>query len=179
MNEKRLVKLAKSRDPEAISRLYNENIKYIYRFVYYKTNHKEIAEDITSEVFVRAFEKIEDFKGKSSFKTWLYTIAKNLVIEWYRHKEKTTPLVYEPENKNESGDEENEESATKEEKLLGSILEKIKNERYRKVLELRYLMNYSIKETAVELEISEGNAKVIQNRALKKAHEITQVYSEL
>ncbi len=178
MNEQQLVERAKSRDAQAISTLYENNIKAIYRFVLYKTNHRELAEDLTSEVFVRAFEKIELFRGSSSFKTWLYTIAKNLVIEWYRNKEKTTELIYEPEGNETLEDEVETESAfakasaDKNEALLKQILDKIDNERFRQVLELRFLLSYTIKETAEEMNLSEGNVKVIQNRALKKAKEI-------
>lgn len=168
MTEKHLVENAKARDPQAISTLYDNNIKHVYRFVYYKTNHKEIAEDITSEVFVRAFEQIEKFRGKSSFKTWVCTIAKNLVIEWYRNKERTTQLIYEPGAKEVEETESNGES----EKLLNSILSGIKNERYQKILELRYLMNYTLKEIAAELNVTVGNAKVIQNRAIKNAKKV-------
>lgn len=199
-NEIELIEKAKARDAQAISILYENNIKIIYRFVLYKTNHRELAEDITSEVFVRAFEKIEQFKGNSSFKTWLYIIAKNLIIEWYRNKDKTTELIYEPEgtetleeeieiedvgnnhgcSKNESvfADPSSQKlrrtmaTADKNEQLLNKILSQLDNENYRQVLELRFLLNYTIKETAEELKLSEGNVKVIQNRALKKAREI-------
>lgn len=180
MNEKYLIEKAKEKDPNAISELYDQNIKTIYRFVLYKTNHKEIAEDLTSEVFVRAFEKIATFKGNSSFKTWLYVIAKNLIIEWYRNKEKTTELIYEPDGTQSLEAEIDEESRnlkletcnSKEELLIGKIFNNLDNDKYKKVLELRFLLNYTIKETAEELKISEGNVKVIQNRALKKAKSI-------
>lgn len=189
MTEKALVEKAKARDAEAISTLYDNNIKAIYRFVLYKTNHKEIAEDITSEVFVRAFEKIEKFKGNSSFKTWLYTIARNLVIEWYRNKNKTTELIYEPEGTQdlesevqEAIDNENVGNpamrGSENETLLNNILNQISNERYKTVLELRFLLRYTIKETAAELKITEGNVKVIQNRALKKARGIALLFEQ-
>lgn len=167
MTEKQLIEEAKRRDPKAISILYENNIKYIYRFVYYKTNHKEIAEDLTAEAFTRAFEHIDQFRGSSSFKTWICSIARNLVIEWYRNKDKTTQLKYEPED-HSTEDVDN----TKAECKLKKILDSIKNERYKTVLELRYLMGYNLKETAEELNVTVTNVKVIQNRAIKKAKSI-------
>lgn len=168
MKEKDLITQAKNKDAAAISKLYDQNITYIYRFAYYKTGLKEIAEDIASEAFVKAFENIEKFKEKSSFRTWVYVIARNLIFAWYKHKGFCASLNYEPADKID----EEIETGPKSEELLNRIFSKIENERYKKVLELRYLMNFSIKETADELKISSGNVKVIQNRALKKAREI-------
>ena len=67
--------------------LYEKYVDKIYSFVYYKTFHKEIAEDIVSQTFIQALEKIRTFnEKKGSFKSWLYRIARNLVIDYYRSK---------------------------------------------------------------------------------------------
>lgn len=68
--------------------IYDEYAERIYRFVYYKTYHRELAQDITSSVFLRAIEKQDQFSDKKgSMAGWLYTIARNLVTDHYR-KEK-------------------------------------------------------------------------------------------
>ncbi len=78
---------------EAFGTLYDRYAEKIYRFVYYKTFSKELAEDIVSEVFVKALEKISSFDaGKGSFPTWLYRIARNAVIDHYRTRKALVPI---------------------------------------------------------------------------------------
>ena len=66
---------------------YDEYINKIFNFIYYKTHHKETAEDLTSETFIKALDKLDMFnENKGSFSTWLYRIARNTVIDFYRTK---------------------------------------------------------------------------------------------
>jgi len=67
------------------AKLYETYVQPVYRFIYYKTHHRETAEDITSATFMKALEKIQTFNpDKASFKTWLYQIARNNVVDHYR-----------------------------------------------------------------------------------------------
>ncbi len=77
----------------AFGALYDRYLDRIYRFVYYKVWSKEIAEDLTSEVFTKAFQKINSFDAaKGSFSAWLYRIARNAIIDYYRTKKSTVPI---------------------------------------------------------------------------------------
>lgn len=79
------VKRCQTGDVDAFGVLYDRYLDKIYRFIYYKTFHREVAEDLTSEVFMRALEKIETVDpDRGSFSTWLYQIARNRVIDHYR-----------------------------------------------------------------------------------------------
>ena len=83
----------KSGETEAFGVLYDKYLDPIYRFVYYKTFSKEAAEDLTSDVFHKAFEKLTTFDAsKGEFSTWLYRIARNRVIDYYRTKKVTDPI---------------------------------------------------------------------------------------
>ena len=75
--------LAKNGDKEAFAYLYNIYIKKIYNFVYFKTLHQDIAEDLTSQIFLKALKNINKFKD-NNFSAWIYTIARNTVIDHYR-----------------------------------------------------------------------------------------------
>jgi RNA polymerase sigma-70 factor (ECF subfamily) len=77
------VRFAQNGDAEAFAALYDAYISQIYKFVYYKTLHQETAEDISAEVFIKAWRKLSQFKD-GSFVAWLYTIARHAVIDYYR-----------------------------------------------------------------------------------------------
>jgi len=85
IEENLIIEEIQSGDTEQFGKIYDYYIKKIYRFVYYKTHHKETAEDITSKVFMKAFEKISKFNPKKgNFSSWIYKIARNSVIDHYR-----------------------------------------------------------------------------------------------
>lgn len=70
---------------ESFGRLYDQYLKKIYSFVYYKTHHQETAEDLTSKTFIKALANIQSFDlAKGTFSAWLYQIARNTVIDHYR-----------------------------------------------------------------------------------------------
>jgi RNA polymerase sigma-70 factor (ECF subfamily) len=75
--------------------LYDRYIDRIYKFIYLKTSNQEVAEDISSEVFYKAMSSISWFKSHeedSSFKAWIYTIANNKVIDFYRTQKNETDI---------------------------------------------------------------------------------------
>lgn len=85
MDEFQALSRCQKGDMSAFTQLYDLYIGPIYRFIYYKTRHKETAEDLTSITFMKALESIRKFNSdKASFKTWLYQIARNSVIDHYR-----------------------------------------------------------------------------------------------
>lgn len=84
-NDVQLIESCQRGDADAFGRLYDAYARKIYDFVYYRTHHRETAEDLTSDVFLKAFAKIGGFDaGKGTFSAWLYRIARNRVIDHYR-----------------------------------------------------------------------------------------------
>src|SRR5437868_3511880 len=81
-----LYKLHVKQDPEAYAALYDTYVKQIYRFVYFKVSSHEEAEDITSEVFLKAWHYIQEKREIKSFSGLLYRMARNCIIDLYRHK---------------------------------------------------------------------------------------------
>ena len=161
-----LVKLAAQGDKQAMEQLFSLHFKPMFRFVYSMLKNSHEAEDIVSETFLRAFEKIRTFKFQSSFKVWLYSIAKNLTFDRLRKvNQQVTEWDFERETEKETA-QGSTEDIKKVEKILQNIPEK-----YAGVLRMRFLLSFTVKETAEALGISLSNAKVIQNRALKKARE--------
>jgi len=84
---RRLVERAKKYDPEAFSELYELYVRKIYRYILFRVGDPHIAEDLTENVFYKALKSIDEFKFKKvPFSSWLFTIAGNILKNYYRHK---------------------------------------------------------------------------------------------
>ena len=81
----------KSRDKKWFAKIYQEVMPGIYRFYYFKTKNRELSEDLVSEVFIRAYRSLGKTNlNERSFMVWIYTIAKNLLIDHFRKNTGTT-----------------------------------------------------------------------------------------
>ncbi len=91
--ELQLIRDAQAGNRRAFASLYDAYLDRVYRYVYFRTHHKETAEDITAGVFVKALEKISSFDaGKAGFTTWLYAIARNALTDHYRRRKPDADL---------------------------------------------------------------------------------------
>lgn len=80
-------------DEKALEELYNKYSASIYRIAYRYTGNHEDAEEITSDVFVKIWQKARSFKGESSISTWIYRITVNTALDYRKKNRKgTTPL---------------------------------------------------------------------------------------
>ena len=84
--DKQLIKNYLGGDEESFSILLDRYLKYIYNFAYRLCGNKGDAEDITQDTFLKVWKKIKNYNGKNSFKTWLFTIARNTTIDYLRKK---------------------------------------------------------------------------------------------
>ena len=88
MTEENLIERSKKDDFEAFESLISLYQKPILNFTYRMLGNIEDAEDVTQEVFVKAYKGIKSFDGKSSFKTWLYKIASNAAMDELRKRKR-------------------------------------------------------------------------------------------
>lgn len=174
--EKRIVKRAQDGDTTAVSVLYNQYVTLVYRYVYLRVGNRQEAEDVTQDVFMKAFASLARFEFRSSFKTWLFTITRATIVDSWRkkYKEVTVPLedflAHAPAFETDGEIRAKEDRAradANEEKVRAALVEL--PDRYRTILELRFLKGYSLKEAAQELGITANNAKVLQFRAIQRA----------
>ena len=171
-SEKMLIQEALNGEEEAFIQLYHQHVSRLYLFACKKVSNSEDAEDIVSETFYQALRNLRSYSGKSSFKNWLYGIAKHLILAKYRERyNESTVELDENTTFNEPVADENTAEQKQKERELDRLLAQLP-QHYRGVLELRFLKGYSILETAAALGISEENAKVLQHRALKKANRL-------
>ncbi len=159
-----------SGEQAAFGALYDRYFEKIYRFIYYKTFSKENAEDITSDVFHKAYERFHTFdSSKGTFSQWIYRIARNAVIDHYRTVKKTVPI--------EDAFDLGEEDRTIEEHdaliALGRVREFMETltPRQREIITLRVWEELSYKEIAERLETTEDAAKMAFSRAMKELRE--------
>ncbi len=91
--EEKLILRAREGDGEAFGELYERLADRIYRYIYFRVTDEELAEDLTSRVFLKAWEHLPSYKNSTSpFIAWLYTIAHNMLIDHYRVNRPTAPL---------------------------------------------------------------------------------------
>src|SRR3989338_38937 len=90
-----LFRLKTKGDAQAFARLYDRYVVSIYRFVFFKLPSKELAEDVTSETFLRCWQFLQQNKNIVHFRAFLYRIARNLVIDTYRKQGAEKTLIQE------------------------------------------------------------------------------------
>lgn len=147
--------------------LYDAFVGRIYKFVYYRTGHKQTAEDITSEVFVKALDAVRTFRPeRASFATWLYTIARNTVIDHSRTHRPTEGLEFLVELA--SGDDPARTAHTTLE--LEKVLEQLRTftPRQQDIVLMRLWDGMSHKQIADVLSMSEAGVKMQFSRTLKQ-----------
>jgi len=167
-----LYKLRVKQDPEAYAALYDIYVKQIYRFVFFKVSSHEEAEDITSEVFLKAWHYIQDNKEIKSFSGLLYRMARNCIIDLYRLKA-SKPEVYteEPVEIGDGGQWYADLNTNIEAKKIIHVLKKLKQE-YQEIITLKYVDELEISEIAEITGKGQIAVRVTLHRALKKLKEI-------
>ena len=167
-------------DVQAFQAFYQENLGPIYRYVYHQVSNREEAEDLTSEIFLKAVSRIDRERSQRSMQYWLYLIARTTIADYWRaHYRRPTRSLDALLEAGWEGpvDEEltaiNSASAQRAQHLLQAL-----PEHYREVLICRFLLNLSIKATALRMGLTVSNVKVLQFRALKRAAHLEQVVAE-
>lgn len=168
---------AKKNDQKAFNYLLDVFWDSVYGFQLKRTHNENDAEDITIQTFSKAFDKIETFDEKYTFKTWLITISKNIHIDFLR-KEKNSIIQVISKNDRDMF-QVLDESPSPEDKLiteqhLAKLLRDIKKLKphYQEVINLRYFQEFSYKEISKELKEPINNVKVKLLRAKKLLAEI-------
>lgn len=164
-----LYKIKAHRDPEAFAKLYDLYIEKIYRFTFFKVSNKEEAEDITSDIFLKAWNYLTSKKSEKvqSFGGLIYTIARNTIVDFYRKKGKRKECSI--DQMPEIVVEDTMLSSVALQHDMDNVLRCIKKmkQHYQEVLLLRYLDELSIAEIAELLSKRKTNIRVMLHRAIK------------
>jgi RNA polymerase sigma-70 factor (ECF subfamily) len=167
-NERQLVLQAQAGNSEAFGQLYDAYMERIYRFVYFRVEDQQTAEDITSQVFLKAWSNLDRFYfSRTPYLAWLYTIAHNAVIDHYRTRKVTTALddvqLSQPDH---SEVVENQIDLSVEMQSVKSALRTLTDDQ-QKVLTLKFIEGMSNNEIARHLGKREGAIRALQMRGLQ------------
>lgn len=169
-----LYRLQTQHDPEAFAELYDFYAKRIYRFVFFKVSNHEEAEDITAEVFLKAWNYISEHKEVKSFSGLLYRVARNCIIDVYRARSAQPEVLSPDETDMDQGDGGKWYAglnAQVDNQKIVQVLKKLKQE-YQEVVTLRYVDELEIEEISAITGKGKIAVRVTLHRALKKLKEL-------
>jgi RNA polymerase sigma-70 factor (ECF subfamily) len=167
-NERQLVLQAQAGNSEAFGQLYDAYMERIYRFVYFRVEDQQTAEDITSQVFLKAWSNLDRFSfNRTPYLAWLYTIAHNAVIDHYRTRKVTAALDDVQLSQQDHAEAvENEIDLSSEMKTIKTALQELTDDQ-QKVLTLKFIEGMSNNEIARHLGKREGAIRALQMRGLQ------------
>ncbi len=170
-DETTLISLAQRGNQEMFTQLYEMYIERIYRYIYCRVDDNMLADDITSQVFLKAWEKLDSYEqGGSPFVAWLYRIARNTVIDYYRTKKTALSLDDMDHLKLSHADEVDKklDLQSQSQELRKALLALTAQQQ--KVLILKFIGGFNTKEIAQQLGKQQGAVRALQMRGL---HELS------
>lgn len=152
-----------SSDKKAFEELFRRMADAAYAYFYAKTSDRELAEDLTQELFLRLYQKLSGYrKTGTSFKAWFFRVARNIYIDRMR-KDKNRQLSLENTRVNVPADTGSREDAIAVEQALSKL-----DELDREIIILYFYQGLKNDEIARVLKLSPENVRVRKHRALKK-----------
>ncbi|HEY1570849.1 MAG TPA: sigma-70 family RNA polymerase sigma factor [Pseudonocardiaceae bacterium] len=165
-----LVEAAQRGDAEAFGRLYDQYVDSVFRYVLFRVGDRTLAEDVTSETFLRAFRKIESlsYQGRD-VGAWFVTIARNIVLDHVKSSRfRLEVATADPDegNDTQAGPENQVLTRFTHTELLRCVREL--GDDQRECIVLRFLQGLSVAETAAIMGRNEGAIKALQHRAVRR-----------
>lgn len=167
-----LVQRAQAGDAAAFGELYDRYVGLVYRYVYYRVGSTHVAEDLTSETFLRALRRISSFTWQGrDVGAWFVTIARNLIADHYKSSRYRLELSSDDvtavsESRQSAESPENSVLARMQNKVLLSAVKQLGPEQQECIV-LRFLQGLSVAETALAMGKNDGAIKALQYRAIR------------
>ncbi|WJY28620.1 sigma-70 family RNA polymerase sigma factor [Sporosarcina trichiuri] len=160
-------------DEAVFHHLYETYHRDVFNFLTYLTKDRQLAEDLSHEVYVKAIRAYSSFERRSSEKTWLFSIAKNVAVDHFRKttvRKRHADRFFDWDTMEIESDKKTPEQWAVESEEIRTVLRLLDDctTDQRLVLIMRYMNDLTIAETAASLEWSEGKVKTTQHRALKR-----------
>lgn len=167
----------KKRDREAFTKAYDENVSDIYRFVYFKIGKDEEAKDITSTIFLKTWNHIQNntLEDAKTLRALFYKVARSTIIDYYRSSASNKLVSLEDENVNidipVEVDEEARLDIEADIRLIHDKLPQLKEE-YKDIIVMRFINELDLAEIADITGKSRGSIRVLSHRALNALKEL-------
>jgi RNA polymerase sigma factor (sigma-70 family) len=145
--------------------VYRDNVTWVYRLMYGKVGNQPDAEDLTAEVFMTALKPMRVSATVPEVRKYLKMTARTVLASYWRDRMGREVTTIEDDLPDDSGPELIESDAP--DRVRGLLAQLPDN--YRRILELRFLQAFSVREAASQMGVSVANAKVLQYRALRMA----------
>ncbi len=156
------------KDPKGFEPLYNKYYEQIFRYIYQRMDDKELAYDITAQVFLKALNNLSKYEYRGvPFASWLYRIAKSELYQSFRDKKANRTVNVESIGLYEMIEDIEEDRTEETRKVLLAVLNQM-NEEDVQLIELRFFEKRSFREIGEILEITENNAKVKSHRVVTR-----------
>jgi RNA polymerase sigma-70 factor (ECF subfamily) len=167
MQELQWIKRAKE-DPRSFEPLYNKYYEQIFRYIYQRMDDKEMAHDITSQVFLKALNNIQKYEYRGvPFASWLYRIAKSELYQSFRDEKATRTVNVDTVSLHDMIDDMEEDMSEEKRSILLKAIGELSEDEVQ-MIEMRFFEKRSFKEIGDVLEITENNAKVKAHRIIQK-----------
>jgi len=173
LSDKELVVLAIKGDMKAFEQLVSLYEKPIFRYILRFVTHKENAEDLVQETFIKIFRSLKSFDPEYKFKTWIFTVATNTVYDWLRKAKNNKELfiIDDPDINFETIDDRFSYKLTEDKELIDNALKNIKPV-YQSVIVLYYRDGLSYQEIAEVLKVPINTVKTYMYRAKEALSEV-------
>lgn len=157
---------------EDFAKLYDFYVERIYRHIYYRVGNTGDTEDLTQQVFLKAWKAIGRYKRTASpFLAWLLRISHNLVIDFYRSRKDTAYLENEQAIEDRKSGPAQLAEEYYEQQQIRKVIRKLPEDQ-QQVIIMSFIEGFSYSEIATAMGKREGNVRVIMHRALKKMRQI-------
>ncbi|RLL48174.1 RNA polymerase sigma factor SigX [Oceanobacillus piezotolerans] len=153
---------------------YEKYHQDLFQFVFYMVKDREVTEDLVQEIYIKVLKSYSSFKGESSEKTWLFSIARHVTFDYFRSQKRKRNRIMDFFDWGEKGESIPDQNAKPEELAIQSdelrriyqLLDKCTVDQ-KSVLILRFIQSFSVQETAKILNFSVSKVKTTQHRGLK------------
>ena len=178
LEERALIEAAKN-DAEAFGKLYQQYVKRIYNYLYRHTGNRIEAEDLTSRTFIRALRSLHQYKDRGGvFQAWLFRIAHNLVVNWYRDQSQHPVISLEvtgdhPEQTTHHDEPHEHIIRTERQELVARLIDQLPEIR-KTLLILKFVEKMSNEEIGKVLGKTQGAIKSLYYRTLLELRETLQ-----